>query len=419
MSVMPSTAELTAGPSDAATSLAALRTAAAVRERSALIYDWVAAGRSEHFRLHEDRLPAVAAYVASVCRAEYPDDAIPMHSRWRHFMVAGQDRWAGLAAEIPDRRERARAALDLATVSVLLDAGAGPAWRYADKASGQVLSRSEGLAIASLDMFRAGAFSSDPAQPWCADAVALSRVNAGLLGRYFQVSDRNPLVGLEQRARLLRGLGAALAAKPRLFGVAPARPGGMLDASIVQGNAVSAANVLTALLEAYADIWPSALAVNGVALGDAGIHPALGQLPLAPGVAPFHKLSQWLTYSLAEPFQSAGIVVTELDALTGLPEYRNGGLFIDLGVLQLRRDADMSLRHRLDSPLVVEWRAMTVALLDRLLPLVRKELGLGDAFLLPQMLQGGTWTAGRKIARELRPPEGPSPLLLDADGTVF
>jgi hypothetical protein len=35
------------------------------------------------------------------------------------------------------------------------------------------------------------------------------------------------------------------------------------------------------------------------------------------------------------------------------------------------------------------------------------------------MLQGGTWSAGRKIALELRPPNGPSPIPVAADGTVF
>ena len=54
---------------------------------------------------------------------------------------------------------------------------------------------------------------------------------------------------------------------------------------------------------------------------------------------PFHKLSQWLTYSLLEPFEWAGVKVRGLDALTGLPEYRNGGLLLDTGVLAPRDPA--------------------------------------------------------------------------------
>jgi hypothetical protein len=45
-------------------------------------------------------------------------------------------------------------------VSVLLDAGAGNAWAYTEN-GGEKFGRSEGLAIASLDMFLAGFFSSD------------------------------------------------------------------------------------------------------------------------------------------------------------------------------------------------------------------------------------------------------------------
>ena len=69
-----------------------------------------------------------------------------------------------------DASERARAAFDLAIVSVLLDAGAGPRWAYRDAASGETVGRSEGLALASLAMFADGAFSSDPRRPLRADA---------------------------------------------------------------------------------------------------------------------------------------------------------------------------------------------------------------------------------------------------------
>ncbi len=57
-------------------------------------------------------------------------------------------------------------------VSVLLDAGAGAAWQYRDQ-DGDVFSRSEGLAVASFEMFTQGMFSSDPKQPWRADSLGL------------------------------------------------------------------------------------------------------------------------------------------------------------------------------------------------------------------------------------------------------
>ena len=116
---------------------------------------------------------------------------------------------------------------------------------------------------------------------------------------------------------------------------------------------------------------------------------------------PFHKLSQWLAYSLIEPLEEAGIEVIDLDALTGLAEYRNGGLFIDSGVLR----PEACRRARRSAParreMMVEWRALTVALLDRLAERVRAKLGktLAEELPLAKVLEGGTWAAGREIAR--------------------
>ena len=134
---------------------------------------------------------------------------------------------------------------------------------------------------------------------------------------------------------------------------------------------------------------------------------------------PLHKLSQWLTYSLIEPLQRAGIDVTDIDGLTGLAEYRNGGLFVDNGVLGFRDPGDAVREHDVGSPLVVEWRALTVALLDRVADNVRRRLGL-DASALPlaKILEGGTWAAGRRLARERRADASP-PVRIISDGTVF
>jgi len=111
--------------------------------------------------------------------------------------------------------------------------------------------------------------------------------------------------------------------------------------------------------------------------------------------------------------------VTGLEDLTGLPEYRNGGLLVDLGVLRPKHDRVLGGRHEVSSELVVEWRALTVALLDRLARRVRERLGLDETALpLAKVLEGGTWSAGRRIARERRPDGGP-PIHVVSDGTVF
>lgn len=400
--------------------LLALRSAAAVRERCQDVRDHVAAGRSPWFSLDERRLAVVATDVADVTRRAYPDLAVPYHSRWRHFTAGGVDRWGAIAAAFSDPRERGRAAIDLATVSVLLDAGAGSAWRWREPATGQILLRSEGLGVASFSMFRDGLFSSDPSVPWRVDAAALARLTEADLTEGFQVSGKNPLVGVAARTALLNRLGAALSARPELFGTRPPRPGNLLDHVIATyGGRVAAPELLALLLDGFSSIWPSGLSLDGFALGDAGRHPAVTTGDRSRGVVPFHKLSQWLAWSLLEPFESAGVAVTDLDGLTALAEYRNGGLLIDHGVILPKPALDLSAAHPVGSEPVVEWRALTVALIDRLLPLVRRELGRGDDFTLGHVLEGGTWAAGRRIAAKLRPPDGTPPLVIAADGTVF
>lgn len=404
--------------------LLALRSPAAVRARSHQVLDHVLAGGSPHFGMDEAALGGVADYVAQVTRQSYPTLDIPYHSRWRHFAAGGIDRWPRLEAALEGRNalDRARIMVDLAVVSVLLDAGAGDAWRYREAASGLTIGRSEGLAVASLRLFEAGGFSSDPNDPLRADAPGLMRIDATRLAEAFQVSADNALVGVEGRVALLNRLGHALAARPELFGTNPARPGGLVDALLpaAELGRLPAARILEALLDGLASIWPAGLVVDGVALGDAGRHPAAVAPDRSNGIVPFHKLSQWLTYSLLEPFEAAGLAVTGLDELTGLPEYRNGGLMIDLGLIVPREPVDPAQPYPVNSEMVVEWRALTVALLDRLADPVRERLGLdASTFPLAKLLQGGTWAAGRRIAAERRPPLGPPPIAVAADGTVF
>ena len=391
-----------------------------MRERCSLVYHWVDAGHSQHFTLDERRLADVAAYVADVTRAAYPDLNIPPHSRWRHFSAGGIERWASILQKLHSAtvNERARAAIDLATVSVFLDAGAGDQWRYREQATGLVFARSEGLAIASLDMFTDGLFSSQPERPLQVDATALKAIDTEKLAQGLQVNTDNPLIGLDRRAALLRRLGHALEVRPDLFG-SSRRPGCLADCLALQNRdgRIPASLVLSTLLESLSSIWPSGLVVKGVGVGDAGYHPAVRINDATDRIVPFHKLSQWLTYSLIEPLAMADLTVVNLDELTALAEYRNGGLFVDLGVICPRRPIDAP--QEVSSELVNEWRALTVILMDELLGLVRQRLGLNSAFALPHLLQGGTWSAGRKIALERRPPSGPSPIPLATDGTVF
>jgi hypothetical protein len=134
---------------------------------------------------------------------------------------------------------------------------------------------------------------------------------------------------------------------------------------------------------------------------------------------PLHKLSQWLTYSLLEPLEQGGIAIEGLDQLTGLAEYRNGGLFIDGGLLAVKNPDVLMVSHAPSSELVVEWRALTVILLDKTAARLREVLGKNEVELpLAKVLQGGTWAVGRKLATGRRHGGGP-PLTIESDGTVF
>lgn len=392
--------------------VSALRSAAAVRTRCNRILEGALRGDTEHFTVALDRLPAVAQEVARVTRERYPDLDIPLHARIGHF---GDSRVQALRAAVPPERWAA-AAFDLVLVSVLLDAGAGPRWRFDDAPTGESIGRSEGLAVASLRAFEAGVFSADPEDPFRVDAEALASVDATALERAFGVRDDNPLVGVEGRVSLLHGLAAALRDGPWFDG---ARPSGLATSLAARGGPVSAAAVLEALLHALADIWPSRHTLQGHNLGDVWRHPLAGGDGDTAGWVPLHKLSQWLTYSLIEPLQWSGLTITDLDGLTGLAEYRNGGLMVDLGVLAPRDPDVLSRAQAPDGPVVIEWRALTVALLDRLAPHVREALGKtpGD-FPLGCVLEGGTWATGRRVARARRP-DGAPPIRIASDGTLF
>ena len=463
--------------------LALLRDPATIRVRCAAVLKSVEDNNSANFRLDRDALGAVADRVATLTLRRFPDLRIPFHSRWRHFEAGGVDRKAELDALLQgrDRAERARVHFDLTVVSVLLDAGAGPRWHYTEsmvldalalpaqhhgsddllalldraarpKGAGDNLpadasaagdtglavssdgpvgrptyTRSEGLGVASFRAFMAGAFSSHRDDALRCDAAALQAVDAAALRGIFQATPSNPMVGLEGRAGLISRLGEALHDEAARDGV-PARPGLLFDRLTDHGrrSQVSAAEVLGELLRVFAPIWKSGSLVQGLPAGDVWPHRWAGDAtgsgehnPTTAGWVPFHKLSQWRAYSLLAPLQWAGVAVTGLDALTGLPEYRNGGLLLDGGVIVPRNPRDLERTWKAGDEFIVEWRALTVCMLDELATLVRQRLDRSAEQLpLACILEGGTWAAGREIARELRS-DGSPPLKIDSDGTIF
>ncbi|MGZ8998222.1 MAG: DUF1688 family protein, partial [Allosphingosinicella sp.] len=304
----------------ARSSIEQLLGAAAVRHRAHEMLDLAISGQIEGWEVDLERMATAADLTAEVTRDQYPDLAIPFHARWRHFVADDP-----LLPDGSDRDARARAAFDLVILSVLLDAGSGPDWRYTDRSSGMTLHRSEGLAVASQRLFEQGAFARPGGDRLRADGGVLSSLDGGVVAQGLQVSGDNPLFGLSGRTDLLRRLGNRVKDRPDLFAMADEpRPGGLYDLLLARagGAVLPAPLILEVLLEAFGPIWADRLIVDGIRLGDCWRHPAIRRDDASDGLVPLHKLSQWLAYSLIEPLQEAGVEVVDIDGLTGLAEYR-------------------------------------------------------------------------------------------------
>ena len=145
------------------------------------------------------------------------------------------------------------------------------------------------------------------------DAQALLALDASTLARRLQVSAGNPLIGLERAVVLLQPAWCLhWNASHGCSAASRQRPGGLVDYFLVnraRWMRFRGSELLTTLLNAFAAIWPSGLTVAGFPIGDAGIHPSVRTDDQSDKIVPFHKLSQWLTYSLIEPLTWAGLKV--------------------------------------------------------------------------------------------------------------
>lgn len=402
--------------------LTRLRDPRTIRTRAQILLNLGKENKLNHFVVQPEYMLPTAAFVTQVIQDQYPALDIPYHSRWRHFESGGCDRIKKIHEQLNtlSSLERGKILYELVIISVFLDAGAGQAWRYKEPGTGTEYSRSEGLALASLHLYQSGVLSAHPAEPFRVDAQRLLEFSEYDLQHSFQITADNPLEGVDGRVALLNSLGTAILENKLCFGD-EGRLGDFYTyvSSLEKNHRLEAAQIFQAVLTGFNTIWPARLKFHGESLGDVWQHQALKTEIMGSKYIPFHKLSQWLTYSLIEPLEQAGIEVTDLGALTGLPEYRNGGLLIDTGLLGIKNNEILLQSHEPGSELVVEWRALTVALLDELADLIRNNLKKDSTELpLAKILQGGTWEAGRRIAKQKRS-QGTPPIQIISDGTVF
>ncbi|XBW37223.1 hypothetical protein QEN19_002806 [Hanseniaspora menglaensis] len=432
-----------------------LRSISSVRETTSKIFDYIkSTGKGKYYSLDLEKIPAVVEFLADkIITPTYPTHedlaTIPPHGRWQHLDCMNVSRMEKIISVWrktgDDEIEICKKIIDLFVFSVLIDAGAGNTWKYHEKATGLKIGRSEGLAVASYYMFLNGKLSNNPASdPY---KVHGEKLKSWTLEKdfkpNFQITKENEMSGLEGRLKLVVSLGGALVSNKQIFGD-DARPGNIIDylykqkLSEYDNPTIELEQVWSALMTGLITIWPkSRMVVDGEPMGDCWF---LDTIPTDPKlVVTFHKLTQWLCYSLLVPLQNYGynftILNTELQ--TGLPEYRNGGLFYDFGVIQLLPDVlekGLKLTREIKSsdelPIyeiptfephdgaIVEWRCLTIGLLDYILPLTNKKLGYN--LQLAQLIEAGSWKGGRVIAMEKRPKiNGGPPIDLLSDGTVF
>ncbi|WVW80139.1 hypothetical protein I302_102114 [Kwoniella bestiolae CBS 10118] len=427
-----------------------LRSLEAVRDRSNQVYELGQRGKLNHWDFDEAKLNGAVDYCIRIIERDFGTDyaKIPPHCRRNHFITPSRDR-ISLLLSLPnfptDPLLRASSLIDLYLVSVLLDAGAGPDWVYTETdKEGEVIwkgGRSEGLAVASYHMFVEGLFSSDGQNKFQVDSKGLKNLTPDILARYLQVSENNPMAGLEGRCNLLIKLGDALEKRPDIC--KDGRPGDILTyfSSRITNYTLPLSSFWSTLFELLLPIWPSRTTLPtypSEPLGDVWPCASLSKSLDESGTkreegddyVVFHKLTQWLCYSLVEAIEShAGWRVDRGRGQTGLPEYRNGGLLVDLEVLTIKPSSLGSNAYpngqdkppvlEPSHPAVIEWRAMTVICLDKIHQLICTKLNVStDVLGLAQVLEAATWKGGREIAKEKRAGGGP-PVEIISDGTVF
>ncbi|GAA5822125.1 hypothetical protein JCM3770_000417 [Rhodotorula araucariae] len=446
-------------PSNAET-IAYLRSLPSIRERCGRVFALAEAGKLDYWTLDLAQEDKIVEFVCGLIARDFGTDyaSIPPHGRWRHFVGGRVDPLlAAWDAAAVNPLEQARRLVDLMVVSVLLDAGAGNDWKFQPKDGGDKIGRSEGLAVGSLEMFEKGMFSGEDGQPCRVDSVGLSNITPEEIAKALQVSETNPMAGIDGRAQLLVRLGSVLseaANAPYFTHKGSSRPGHLVDyllahstsqalPSAVLGTkvAVQMDTLWEVVISGLSGVWPAARSkIDGVSLGDVWPVDCLRKQEGAgehDDLVSFHKLSQWLTYSLIEVMET--ILAWQFigkEQMTGLPEYRNGGLLIDFDLLVPNIPAMLS-SFSLAAPAggaappsllalpafdpahsaMVEMRAVTVVMLDRLRAGINARLGV--ELSLPQVLESSTWKGGREIARQLRPETAGPPFRYVATGDVF
>ncbi|CAM0135817.1 hypothetical protein VKS41_001747 [Umbelopsis sp. WA50703] len=426
----------------------------AVREQNKRIYECVKTGQLQHFDIDLEKMEEVVRFVTLLVKRDFDDPSeMPTHSRWRHFDAGGKPRIKQLLASMPasSQLDKAKRLIDLFVISIILDTCPLHQWGYQEKSTGRVHRRTEGVAIAVLEIFKSGLFSSDPGDPYRVDAAALADLTVEDLANGFQISAKNSLVGLEDRINLIQHVTETMKDYSSIFSSkdkSSSRPGNMLDyllahASTVRSNKSTAIQMETLWSVAIllGELWAQGSKVDDKLLGDVWPCEALKSTGISDCYLPFHTTTQWICYSVIDILESVlSVTVDGKDQLTPLTEYPNGGLLLDTGLLVLKkRDLESGLSNYrrnsllpgqpkmevapmfdINDPVVIEWRALTIYYVEIVASKVREKLRSKKNLSLTQILEGGIWNAGRELAEISRPNTQEPPIVIKVEqNTMF
>lgn len=424
-----------------------------VRERCYKVQEAANRNRLNHFDVDQSKLEEMIQFVILIIKRDYdtPSD-IPVYGRWRHFNIGGRQRlhslmqsWTSLGQS---PLEQTRKLIDILVIACLMDMKPCQTYCYTEHSTGRVFKRKDGIAIAMLDLFLSGAFSTDPSIPHRVDSEGLVNFSLETLRNGLQFNENNSFVGIEERLEILNHLGHVLNTRKDYFGNENQRPGNMMDYLLSHPSTIKtkkgpliSIETIWPVVQEMGELWSAEEGIGGTpGLGDVWPCPAISNNK-DDNLVSFHKLSQWIIYSIIEPMEKLlGATIEGDDLLTPLPDYCNGGFLIDTGFLTLKPvDNDRGIKNYhansllpyqpkvevapmfdMSDPVVTEWRALTVAYLDLVCERVRQSFGLSKKLLsLSQLVQGGTWSAGRELAEISRPNTHEPPIVIKIDKRVI
>jgi hypothetical protein len=350
-----------------------------IRERAWMLLAAAERGQSDHFVPSAEAVGTVAAALADkireVAAADQPTPAgpasPPLANLWQRLRRHQPAALSVLAEAVAgsDAIERARSGADLAMLHRIVEpVGLAPG---------------EAALDALVRHFAAGGWSARAQRP-ALDAPGIRRSLAGD-GAVALPPALAALLDDAARRQRLEQLAAQLEQAPDWVGI-DGRFGSLLDRLVSEaarppgGNGavvpqVPAQLLIDRLAPLLDPIVASTVRIGGMLAGDVWRHPLAWANDRSRELVPFHSLLVALAIDLVEPLEEAAAPLADLDQLPVPADRLVAAQMLRLGLVRSRHAAVARLRHPPGSDIVVELRALSVALTERLADRLRAELG--------------------------------------------